>query len=482
MTKFEVTNEEYPEINRLPAQDTHIFVGRLDKSTYMWIESFKKEIHWSKYQIKETDPRVKTATFSSPNMIDLTLGVFAVLISSPYHENFIGIILSVEYDEKNHMYNYQCQDWSRKYMNRIDYNLLGQPTIYEALRNIITNGGVSILNPTQAQLDEYKTVLSGLRPAEDYNQEDWGSIIKFNAMTEKPMMLIRNKLEMDIIRDFVYGKGMYIDIWFNSNGIMQLEPYQKEDFFNTGLHLSRVNASDEKFKFDLTNLVTGVEVTSNDRAEQGEFYINDTLVTFFGKHYGNISNPNQSTDSSVKSAGSAPTTKNPFNDKDKKIMICADGGDTGFKDEIKKLLKNDGWSVTDLGIGPDKHSKSYNQINSSYAVNLVIANGFFFFFVRECITGWLKGHHEKMGVAFVQMWDTHNWTNPNGMKPYRYGDFTGYSAGRAWDDNFSSSDPSIKDVMKYFKDNKVLYCCGPTSQEAYEQFKMGGYLRMKGLM
>ena len=36
--------------------------------------------------------------------------------------------------------------------------------------------------------------------------------------------------------------------------------------------------------------------------------------------------------------------------------------------------------------------------------------------------------------------------------------------------------------MEYFKKYKVLYCCGPTPQEAYEQFKAGGYLKMKGLV
>ena len=55
------------------------------------------EVHYTKYQIKETDMRVKTATFTSPDYIDLTTGLYYVLISSKYHENFSGVILDVDY-------------------------------------------------------------------------------------------------------------------------------------------------------------------------------------------------------------------------------------------------------------------------------------------------------------------------------------------------------------------------------------------------
>ena len=85
-----------------------------------YIDSWKnaKTLHYSKYQIKETDLRVKTATFSSPDYIDLTTGLYAVLISSRYHENFSGIVLDVDYDPSTGIYNYQCQDWSRTYMRK----------------------------------------------------------------------------------------------------------------------------------------------------------------------------------------------------------------------------------------------------------------------------------------------------------------------------------------------------------------------------
>ena len=75
-------------------------------------------VHWSDYQIKESDMRVKTAKFTSNTYLDLTTGVYTVLISSKYHEDFAGAILAVDYDEDTGLYEYQCQDWSRTYQNK----------------------------------------------------------------------------------------------------------------------------------------------------------------------------------------------------------------------------------------------------------------------------------------------------------------------------------------------------------------------------
>ena len=82
----------------------------------------KLQIYWTKYQIKETDMRQKTATFTSPHYFDLTTGLYTILITSPYHEDFGGIILTVDYDKSTGLYSYQCQDFSRKYQSK--FNLI----------------------------------------------------------------------------------------------------------------------------------------------------------------------------------------------------------------------------------------------------------------------------------------------------------------------------------------------------------------------
>ena len=77
----------------------------------------------------------------------------------------------------------------------------------------------------------------------------------------------------------------------------------------------------------------------------------------------------------------------------------------------------------------------------------------------------------------VVVFDTRTWTS--GMKPYRYGDFSGYNAKRAWDDNFSSSDPSINNVGQWFKSKGAKYCAYPNVDGAIEQFLAGGYFKWK---
>ena len=47
-----------------------------------------QQVQFEKYQIKETDLRKKTATFTTPHYFDLTKGKTCIVIASPYHENF----------------------------------------------------------------------------------------------------------------------------------------------------------------------------------------------------------------------------------------------------------------------------------------------------------------------------------------------------------------------------------------------------------
>ena len=96
-------------------------------------------IPYTKYTIKETDFRVKTATFTTPQYLDLTTGQYYVLISSKYHENFAGIVLENEFDEETALYTYQCQDWTRKWINKFE-GIYKNIQLYKLLRVMISNG------------------------------------------------------------------------------------------------------------------------------------------------------------------------------------------------------------------------------------------------------------------------------------------------------------------------------------------------------
>ena len=128
---------------------------------------------------------------------------------------------------------------------------------YTILRNQITLNNIGF-NPSQETLDKWSFHLSGLRPASDYNQADWGSIINFNPMTQSVSMVANGKTYMEIIRDLVFGTGAYIDVYFNDSGVLQFEPYHKDDFENNGVHIDKREVAEVKPKFDTTNIITGV--------------------------------------------------------------------------------------------------------------------------------------------------------------------------------------------------------------------------------
>ena len=208
------------------------------------------------------------------------------------------------------------------------------------------------------------------------------------------------------------------------------------------------------------------------------------VLDFFGKLKSSASNIVQNDEESTSGGSSKSTTSNtsnPYGNKDKKIWINADNGSGDIKGQIINKLKNAGWSVHYGGTCSNCHYSGYNDVTSDYQVYATIYNGFCAGTIREAYSSSIQNKLKNKGVVLVVMFDTRNWTNPQGMYPYRNGDFTGYNAGRAWDDNFSSSDPSINNVQDFLKKNGAKYCAGPSADEIVNQFLAGGYLKMKGL-
>lgn len=459
----------------LSKNQSRLYISQINPRALYTNWKIKKEINWDKYQIKETDMRIKTATFTSPVSLDLTNGQYAILITSPYHEDFGGIILSVEYDRKTGMYNYQCQDWTRKHQVKINANLNNQ-NAYNYVMHLITNG-ITGLTPTKKQIELSRQALSGLRPVEEYDQKKWGSVINFNPLTRSVNMIIKNKNEMELIRDFLFESGAYVDVYADKYGIVQIEPYHKDAWLKGGLTIDRKEISDIKIKFDTTNIITEVVVTNNDD-DTGKIYRNNLLMDFFGKVGTSVSNSKTTSGgSAVKSTGSA--TSNPYGNKAKKVWINSDNGSGSMKNQIANLLKQKGWDVHIGGTCSNCHYSDYFNVTSDYQVYATLYNGFCAGTVREAYSSRIQNTLNKKGVVLVIMWDSSGWTS--GMKPYRYGDFSGYNAGRAWDDNFSSSDPSIKNVGQWLKSNNAKYCVYPNAEGIVDQFLAGGYFAQKGV-
>lgn len=495
--------------------ESYLFIIRKDNASLFeaysdtWYEA--KRYEFSKYQIKETDLRVKTATFTSQHYFDLSTGQFHCLIVSPYHENFSGVLLKVEYDNSTDLYNYQCQDLSRWFMNKgggyrpavirlktteeggketIEYQATDAAksnwiTYYEM---ICTYAAHVEKVKTAADMNNYRKKLSGIRPIAYYDYKYSGGVLSGNPMERKVGMLIQDQTEMDVIRTLCFSAGMNVDVYVNKHGVLQIVPTMDKGDTADEIHIEPRQLSSLKMTFDETNIATAVSVAGTDKLEDpGTIYTSDKLIGFhlesiFGVVGTSISNPNKtSTKVSSTSSSSSSTNKNgnPFNSKAKKAYVDADSGSGSFKSSFISELKKNGWTVKDGGTGPGTHYNDYFNVSSDYACLVNIYNGFCAGTIREAYSSTIQNKLKNKGVQLVIVFDTAGWTNPNGMKPYRYGDFSGYSAKRAWDDNFSSSNPGISNVGDYFKKNNAVYCAYPSVSGAIEQFLAGGYFKWK---
>ena len=481
-----------------------IFVGRLSDATqlvFKWKKGNYVKLPYTKYNIRETDFRVKTATFSSPQFFDLTTGKYAIKINSLFHENFAGTILDVNYDETTGMYDYQCQDWSRTYISTFE-SIKANQELYRILQQLITRLSLSYADTADAKKrKKYSYILSGLDKKGKYDQSLYsGNRYAGNPMTQRLTLISRNKSFIEVIRSLVFSRLGYFDIWFNDNGVLQITPLSKTDWENTGLHLGNNEFSKREFKFSTTNAITGVKINGGDEgigtSVKSQDVIDLDLSAFFGKVTTSIDDPNKNSDTTnavksssktsnknTKTATKTTTNKyaNPFNKKKKKAWINADNGSNAMKNALIKALRNDGWSVHDGGTWSNAHIQDVFKVTSAYSVYITLYNGFCAGTVREAYSNYVQNPLRKKGVQLVPIWDSHDWTNPKGMKPYRYGDFSKYSAKRAWDDNFSSSNPAIRNVGDFFKKNKATYCVGPTVADIMKQFRKGGYFKYKGI-
>ena len=468
------------DINYTPANQTRIYVTRLKYATQFSVDWVNKaEIYWNKYQIKETDMRVKTATFSSDTYLDLTTGVYCVLITTPFHEDFGGIILSVEKDKDTGMYNYQCQDFTRQYQAKYEMILNGV-TLHRLLKFLITRGGLPLSGDITAAQKKYKNILSGLRPAYQYDQKSWGASKDFNPMTKSLKSIIKGKSVIEIIRDYVFGSGAYVDVYTNKYGVLQIEPYHRTDWLKSCVEIPFEEIEDMKLSFNTTNIVTGVNVQSAEQLSVGKGYSSETLVgldlaAIFGNNGASISNPNKSTTNTSKTNNSTTTAKknngNPYKTKKKVVWLNSDNilgktADKNFMNDIAKLLKKQGWTTKVVGVGPNFHTEKY--MGPKNGVWFCIYGGADAAVFKETVgknsyTNKLKKLGSRTVIGMRQGCDIRK-----GGKCYKY-------LKRAHDDNYSpSSFKGLSYPINVLTKGKVPICYGSTAEKMVAKFLAGG--------
>ena len=384
-----------------------------------------KDTEFTSYEITETDPRVKTAKFTSPYYMDLTRGRHWVIISSPYHENFGGQILKVDYDKNTGLYTYQCQDGRRQYQTKIR-SVGSTYTIYEHLENwlIFPNMvGSSLSIPMSKEARENamnKRLLSGLHPLEHYEGMKSGAVKFDNKFKEPSGEFLSFDSLMNNIMNFSHAGGFPTDVYFTPDGVCHIDPVDLDTWLKSGFKLTHSDLVQYKYGFDTTNTISAVGVKSNtggmkwygDSNIQWYFGYTDALIdattTQTTTNASNTGNTSSSSSSSSASTGSL---------KGKPIVIACDtntGQDSNYLNTAINTLQNAGWSVENLGIGPgafsryDWSGKSKGKIGifiiaaSTVAVADAMAHQGFDY----CIFG-IRG--DIPGTRAITGWDNVRW-------------------------------------------------------------------------
>ena len=156
-----------------------------------------------------------------------------------------------------------------------------------------------------------------------------------------------------------------------------------------------------------------------------------------------------------------------------KAWINSDNGSDDMKLAVARALTSRGWEVHVGETGSNVHYQDYFLVTGDCDVYITLYNGFCAGTVREAYSEEIQQELRKKDVQLVIAWDSRQWLE--GMGPYRYGNFRGYRARRAWDDNFSKDDPSIQDVWGFLRENRAVYCVGPDAELIADQLAAGGY-------
>ena len=269
---------------------------------------------------------------------------------------------------------------------------------------------------------------------------------------------------------FLNGEGTplaNVNVSFNINGVFYHRTTNNDGVAALNINLPVgeyiLTACNPEDTYALSNIVTVLSVVVNDIEVDSNMsdyvsYIDDDILT---------------------DVDEIDSDANPFGLPDKKVFIDADGGSDAMKWKLANALKDAGWEVLVGDTYSNAHYEDYYNVPENYVL-VNIYNGFCAGTIRELASARIQNLLNSKNVVCVPVFETADWTNPQGMAPYRYGDFSGYSAGRAWDDYFSSDDPSISDVDQFLYSNNIKYCASPTVEGIMYQFMHGGYFNSVG--
>ena len=412
-------------------------------SSRIYVKRFTTPFYWNKaesipfedYSISESDFRNRTATFTTIRDYNLPEDTFAVKITSDYHETFTGIILK-KHAAPLDLYEYECQDWNRLYMSK---------------PNSIFKGKVRTIIKDLMKYVSLNDKTKGLLATNKYDMEKYGATVKFNPMKNKKEFETKDKTVKEIIQQLIYSQGSFIDIHYNDTGIMKFTPYHHDKWLKSVADFSYKNLIEYDWSFNTTDIVTAVEDNGkiykfHDLLGKGEninYYVYAETSITENNNTAKASNTNEKND-------------NPYKTKNKEVWVNMDSHwgsstDNQYLRAVCKELKKLGWKVHNTGVGPSKHSK----IQGKNGVWLTLYGGVDAGCLREAAfdTSFKKNLLNRKMRTVIGFIGKAGEKNKSGIaKGYKW-----YKKlPKAWDDNYSTGDTSIK-----YPAGMLAYCGVP---------------------
>lgn len=386
------------------------------------------QIPFEKFSIDEGDHENRTATFTSDTNLEIENKSIAVKITGDF-PTFSGLVLSKQ-KKPQELYEYKCQDWNRIYMSKPYMN--ENKTVIEIVKQLLSFADDSTTNVTAGLLDVGK-----------YEQKKYGSVVSFNPMKSKKQISGGDKTVKEWIEYLVYSQHPFIRIHYNNTGRMLFTPYHFNDYVKEVASFHYTDLTDFDWNFNLTDVLTGAEVNGKYMSVAQMFGSHDPYKYMAKLMTDKREETTNNTSKTVNSKTKNNKSNNPYNTKKKEVWVSMDNWQGGATDRkyyntVCSTIKKQGWKVHKVGIGSHTHEEGY--IVSSGAKNgiwLTVYGGVDVGCIREtCFDTSYKNALLKRNllpvIAFNSTADIRK--GGNGYKRIR----------KAWDDNYSAGDTTLK--------------------------------------
>ena len=320
-----------------------------------------EDITFTNYEITETDPRVKTAKFTTDTYLDLTRGRHWVYITSPYHEGFGGMVLKVDFDKSTGLYTYQCQDGRRQYLSQRRFiSLDNNHTVYDALEFFLFSPFNSSNFPVTNEEKNgvvAKRLLSGLHPIGDYDNLKSGAAKFTNKFKEPLGEMLGFDSFINYIMNYSHVGGFPTDVYFTPDGICHIDPIDLDAWMKTGFVLTHSDLASYKYGFDITNIITTVKVKDNWKGASAPVYADTINLWWYVGRQEVMIDPvtTTTTTSSGSSSSGSSSGGSTTSGKGKTVVVGCDSNtnaDSTFQNATINKLRGAGYNVERLSIGP----------------------------------------------------------------------------------------------------------------------------------